>query len=94
MSYGGSVLAMIISLKNNALQRRKPFENLKENSIHYKGKLALPRKRIISEQKLLRIKAKIQRTSLHESRRQTILAISILLVLFVLGFYFTLKLLN
>jgi hypothetical protein len=82
MSYGGSVLAMIISLKNNALQRKKPFENLKDNPIHHQSKIAKPRIRRISPIKLAKIKSRIQAESAREKRKQTIL-ITILILFFV-----------
>lgn len=77
MSFGGSVLAMIVSLKNNARPKRKAFA-------YSKGKEAILKKRYglkyksISAEKLSAIKSKIKRQTERENKQKMLKLVFIL----------------
>lgn len=59
LPYGGSVLGMIITLKNNARKRKKAFEALKAEKKKIHRTSEVPEYKKISPQKLSRLKSKI-----------------------------------
>lgn len=66
--YGGSVLGMIISLKNNARPRRKPFESLKREYKHSLRKHYGLEYHDVSKEKLEKVKLKIRKKLRNEER--------------------------
>jgi len=96
MSFGGSVLAMIITLKNNARHRRKAFEYSDEKNRFIRTHLELKYK-TVSVERLARIKKQI-RKELDQEDRQSLFRtmaiwglISILLVGATSYYYFQMK---
>lgn len=83
MSFGGSVLAMIITLKNNARHRRKAFEYSDEKSKSIRTHLKLSYKSVSSE-KLASIKKKIRKESDKEDRRSLFRTMAVLALLSIL----------
>lgn len=81
MSYGGSVLAMITSLKNNARPKHKVKDLLKENDTkNYYKNVELHDKKI-SPTELSRIKKRIHDESVTETRRNALIFISVFIVI-------------
>jgi Tfp pilus assembly protein PilF len=84
--WGGSVLGMIISLKNNARPRKKPFEALKEEYKQTLHKHYGLQYKEVSRDELAKIKVKIQE-KFRKEERVRYLKIS-LFVLIICGFIF------
>lgn len=81
LPYGGSVLGMIISLKNNARPKRTPFKDKKEKDrTNYKNHYPLSFKRV-SKEKLEKIKSRYRDSIVREdNRRLTIISIIIVVL--------------
>lgn len=79
MSFGGSVLAMIVTLKNNARARRKAFEYIesKETSIHSHYSLKYKK---VSKEKLSGIKNRIRSTIDKENKKSLLLTLLIIFI--------------
>lgn len=80
MSFGGTVQAMIISLKNNARKRRKAFENWKDGKdiIHKQNKKLVFKK--VSDTELDKIKIEISKNAKKERANQIILFFLLIIV--------------
>lgn len=77
--YGGAVLAMIISIKNNALRRRKPFELQKDKQ---KIRTHHPlRYKKVSDKKLKEVNARLLRKIEREDTKRLIIIYLLILVL-------------
>lgn len=78
LPWGGSVLAMIISLKNNARPKRRPFkEKLERDRLVYKSHYALKFKKV-SKGKLELINAKYRKSIEREDTRKLIIVSAIM----------------
>jgi hypothetical protein len=78
----GSILAMIISYRNNRellKNRHHPFVNDRLNDLHYKSNRALKFRRV-SAIKLEKIKEQIRQEARKERRKRLIVLISIILI--------------
>jgi hypothetical protein len=84
MSFGGSVLAMITTLKNNSRPKQKLKDLLKENDTknYYKNVEIHDKK--ISPTELSRIKQRIHDESITETRRNALIFISVFIVIIFL----------
>lgn len=84
MSFGGSVLAMITTLKNNSRPRHTVKDLLKENDTkNYYKNIEIHDKKI-SPTELSRIKKRIHDESIIETRRNTLVFISVFIVIIFL----------
>jgi hypothetical protein len=81
MSFGGSVLAMILSLKNNASPRHKVFDYVKDKKRTFKRRAPLHYKKV-SQKELNLIKAKIRKQSNREDNQQFL---KLMLAMFVIA---------
>ncbi|MFY0602887.1 MAG: hypothetical protein JXQ93_02985 [Flavobacteriaceae bacterium] len=83
MSFGGSVGAMISSIKNNKRTRPSAFKKLKESGVEYTIRTELHFDKKSSPEKLRRIKEKIKKEQQVAFRKKVIL-FSLVLVIFIL----------
>jgi len=81
MSFGGSVLAMITTLKNNARPRKKLKDLLQENDTKNYYKNIETHDKEISHTELSRIKKRIHDESIAETRRNALIFISVFIVI-------------
>jgi hypothetical protein len=84
MSFGGSVLAMITTLKNNARPKQNLKDLLKENDTKNYYKNLEVHDKVISPTELSRIKKRIHDESVIEKRRNTLVFISVFFVIILL----------
>ncbi|MDD3687193.1 MAG: hypothetical protein PHE56_10555 [Bacteroidales bacterium] len=84
MSFGGSVLAMITTLKNNARPKQNLKDLLKENDTKNYYKNLEVHDKVISPTELSRIKKRIHDESVIEKRRNTLVFISVFFVIIFL----------
>lgn len=79
MSFAGSVLAMITSLKNNALPRRRAFKLLKENERLQSGYKKELKFKQVSKEDLEIIKQQIRERAYKQRKRNIIIVIPMII---------------
>jgi hypothetical protein len=88
MGFGGSVLAMILTLKNNARPKRKAFEAVKDfdkNQVHWKTRLKF---KTLPKDQLNDLKDKIREDARRKRYKQTIISVILFSTVLIFGIYF------
>ena len=91
MSFGGSVLAMITSLKNNARKKKPAFKSWKEDKhiFHFRKRPLVYKQ--VSKVELNKIKQEIQLKAQKDRRKQRILLVVISVPILVLLYIMLIK---
>ncbi|WP_461633150.1 hypothetical protein [Labilibaculum euxinus] len=87
MSFGGSVQAMIISIRNNARPKKNIFRSRKKDHVNLHSEESSLEYKTVSETELKQIKKKIRANALKENRKLKIWVL-IISIPILIGIYF------
>jgi hypothetical protein len=85
MSFGGSVQAMIISIKNNARPKKNIFRSRNKDHVNQHSEESNLKYKTVSASKLNKIKDDIRKKAKQDRRRQSILALLIIIPIVVIS---------